>query len=876
MPKILLQKSFWGLRVHMLFCILPLLLSSFFSWSQTLTSCPVDRPDIVYPISDIRTGNGHFPYRFHHKDGSFDNTFYKDETIYSYSTRIDQSCRSPAATGFRTPIMPSEFLSLCEPANSPFFYTATLDDETNTISTVLKKCQVVIGNQFVFSRAERLKATTTGEFIIPFNNSDGTKVTLTILDRFAVYTDCGDFSGNYNESGTKNGKKKFVDSDGNELYYDDTNAQWVIQGASGIAYSVASTDDLPPLTGWQVESACAGKIILVQEGEYVSPTIPSTIRVDVSGFCEFSGIYEQNGLVNDRPSLFGPNEGRLFFSDVWRLSIPGNSSESFVRQSVFIANTTASEPPSTGWQKNGVAGKNYTCDVTTPPTLSVEILPTIIANPTIRCVRSFCDLANGKYTEIGTWNMRPDLKNENQFRMFYWGGGDPNHPEGWYIADADNKYIFYSNSSSTNPPTSDWKAFSGDGVSCRDNIGVFENECEPCPEYAVESIAYSNTTYCKSVTEATATIIGSTGGTFTSTSGLRIDAQSGAINPNESVLGTYTTTYSLGGTNGCEVISTTTTVTIEDQKTPTISLDATGGNSITPGTSVTFTATPTNGGTAPTYVWKKNDSVISNETGATYTTNNLANGDKIKVEMTSSDACANPSMAVSNEITITATLDCPIGGDVWTARTAAENNGWKSVAYGNGQFVAVSETGTNRVMTSPDGITWTARTAVENIFWQSVTYGNGQFVAVAATGTNRVMTSPDGVTWTARTAAENNFWKSVTYGNGQFVAVASSISTGNNRVMTSPDGVTWIARTATENIDWSSVTYGNGQFVAIASDGTNRVMTSPDGVTWTARTAAENNGWRSVTYGNGQFLAVAQTGANRVMTSPDGITWTAR
>ena len=43
-------------------------------------------------------------------------------------------------------------------------------------------------------------------------------------------------------------------------------------------------------------------------------------------------------------------------------------------------------------------------------------------------------------------------------------------------------------------------------------------------------------------------------------------------------------------------------------------------------------------------------------------------------------------------------------------------------------------------MTSPDGITWTARTAAEANGWYSVTYGNGLFVAVAYTGTNRVMT----------------------------------------------------------------------------------------------------------------------------------------
>ena len=163
------------------------------------------------------------------------------------------------------------------------------------------------------------------------------------------------------------------------------------------------------------------------------------------------------------------------------------------------------------------------------------------------------------------------------------------------------------------------------------------------------------------------------------------------------------------------------------------------------------------------------------------------------------------------------------GGVTWTARAATEANAWRAVTYGNGLFVAVAATGTNRVMTSPDGATWTARAAPEANQWRSVTYGDGLFVAVAYDGTNRVMTSPDGITWTARAAAEANMWRSVTYGNGLFVAVANS---GTNRVMTSPDGVTWTARAAPEANSWYGVTYGNGLFVAVAYSGTNRVMTS--------------------------------------------------
>ena len=216
---------------------------------------------------------------------------------------------------------------------------------------------------------------------------------------------------------------------------------------------------------------------------------------------------------------------------------------------------------------------------------------------------------------------------------------------------------------------------------------------------------------------------------------------------------------------------------------------------------------------------------------------------------------------------------------VWTSRISAADLTWRGIAYGNGVFVAVANSGSgNRVMTSPDGITWTIRQSVNDNQWVGVGYGNALFVVVSLTGTNdRIMTSPDGITWTSRTSPANLLWRSVVWGNDRFVAVASN-GTGADRVMTSTDGITWTLQTAAAALSWQSVTFGDGLFVAVASDGVgNRVMTSPDGITWDSRQSAADNSWNSVTWGNGLFAAVSSTGAgNRVMTSPDGITWTSR
>ncbi|UUC44709.1 T9SS type A sorting domain-containing protein [Flavobacterium cerinum] len=87
--------------------------------------------------------------------------------------------------------------------------------------------------------------------------------------------------------------------------------------------------------------------------------------------------------------------------------------------------------------------------------------------------------------------------------------------------------------------------------------------------------------------------------------------------------------------------------------TPSVTISTTT-TSICAGTSVVFTAVPTNGGTSPSYQWKVNGNIVGTNQ-ATYTTTTLANGSIVTCEMTSNAACASPVTAISNSVAMNVT-----------------------------------------------------------------------------------------------------------------------------------------------------------------------------------------------------------------------------
>lgn len=102
-------------------------------------------------------------------------------------------------------------------------------------------------------------------------------------------------------------------------------------------------------------------------------------------------------------------------------------------------------------------------------------------------------------------------------------------------------------------------------------------------------------------------------------------------------------------------------INIVNPLTPAVSIVA-SQNNVCSTTSITFTATPTNGGGSVYYNWKVNGGLAPGSTNAsTYTTSSLTNGQIVSCVMTSSLTCLTSQTATSNSITMALSTPSAVG-----------------------------------------------------------------------------------------------------------------------------------------------------------------------------------------------------------------------
>src|SRR5690606_38213518 len=100
------------------------------------------------------------------------------------------------------------------------------------------------------------------------------------------------------------------------------------------------------------------------------------------------------------------------------------------------------------------------------------------------------------------------------------------------------------------------------------------------------------------------------------------------------------------------VTSAGTTMTVHSNVTPAITIALTSGsNPACAGSPLIFTATPSNGGTNPSYQWMVNGSNAGTNSN-TYSSSSLVDGDVVSCQLTSNAACASPVSVTSSDITM--------------------------------------------------------------------------------------------------------------------------------------------------------------------------------------------------------------------------------
>ena len=167
------------------------------------------------------------------------------------------------------------------------------------------------------------------------------------------------------------------------------------------------------------------------------------------------------------------------------------------------------------------------------------------------------------------------------------------------------------------------------------------------------TLTYSGTPFCTSLTTGQPpSLIGTnayTGGSYSSTTGLTLDATTGAITPSSSTPGTYTVTYSTKEAGGCAPVTATTQITITPAPTAAISYAGTPFcTSDTTAKAVTLTGTNAfSGGTfsAPAGL------TINSGTGAITASTSIAGNYTVTYNTPAGGGCS--SVPATTEVTIT-------------------------------------------------------------------------------------------------------------------------------------------------------------------------------------------------------------------------------
>ena len=296
-------------------------------------------------------------------------------------------------------------------------------------------------------------------------------------------------------------------------------------------------------------------------------------------------------------------------------------------------------------------------------------------------------------------------------------------------------------------------------------------------------------------------------------------------------------TSDMGCASPAAATSSPITMNITTAVTPSVVIAITNGNNpACAGSSVTFTATPTNGGAAPAYQWTKNGLDIPDATAATYTAvagTDFVNGDAIRCVMTSELGCASPAAVTSAPIAMTVNNcpppDCPgiatqpVGGSI----CAGGNTSFSAQVSGSGiyQWQVSTDGGSNYSNISNGGVYAGVATATLQITGATIGMNNYRYrLQASATDCNTVYTDAALLSVAQPPLVINHPQDAgVCTGGAAVFSVTATAASGYQWQMNNGSGFTNIAGAVNQSLVVSNITPAmNGyQYRAVVTGNTN-------------------------------------------------------
>lgn len=326
---------------------------------------------------------------------------------------------------------------------------------------------------------------------------------------------------------------------------------------------------------------------------------------------------------------------------------------------------------------------------------------------------------------------------------------------------------------------------------------------------------------------------------------------------------------------------------------------------ITAGSTVTFTDTSTNSPTS--WLWDFGDGTTSTLKNPTHVYNGAM---KYTVSLSVSNGAGSNTKTVPNMIT--SNLSGNVVANPASPVTFSFAGGPQNIAFGDNKFIAIGNTGSGASQTilySSNGANWSTPGILYSVgnstYAKSVAYGNGHFVAdhyndywtyysidgvnwssqrvnaavglassviKAANGVylnfssgSQIGYSTDMVNWTSSNTSKNG---------GEYLPAVSKWVTisGSTTSYSTTNGASWVAGpTLTASVSFIGGSASNGSNLAVfTSNSAASNFTVTNGTTW--NTYAAPFACTSICYGYDRFVALDSS--RHLYWSTDGINWT--